>query len=475
MRLTSAGPVNVFALQGVYNQGSTLDLQGSSGGYAISSGQTGSYQVDNAFNVNPAAWQSLQTGAAVVSTPAYLGYSFGTKKAWTATANPSERYFPGAVVRKQISTIKIQQSSDPQKRAMQLRIEASDDGLTWLRQDVVNVPNNAGLNVIQVRSHAAYNQWRIIPVFFGGLNSNSPWEVLQVHLLEQTQISLDNIEDFALLENRDRSYAQSSVLLKCQYDLLDVQTELAKFGINLPETYIFTVSFVQMVQILGRPVVIGDIIELPGEIQYDPKLYPVRKWLEVTDTAWATEGYTFNWKPNLFKFYGQPILPSVEHKDILGLPGVTVQQQPDSDILGPGFLENDQAYESNDVIAQMSKDLVPQTGHDPPDIQSGAPILGPRGGYDGNDLYSEDAIPPNGAAYTSGDSFPQGATVGQYHRLTYTNVPVALRPADKLCVFKDGRWRVIEVNTRGTPDSHKKTMSRMLGSGTKKFIPDSQI
>ena len=30
-----------------------------------------------------------------------------------------------------------------------------------------------------------------------------------------------------------------------------------------------------MINVLGRPIVVGDIIELPGEVQYDAKLQPI--------------------------------------------------------------------------------------------------------------------------------------------------------------------------------------------------------
>lgn len=473
----AAGPVNVFPLLGVYSQGSTIDQVGS--GYPLSSGTMGGYNVSDGFNVNTASWRSIQTGAAVTSTPAYFGYDFGTKKAWTAIGAPQERYYPSEPVRKQISTIKIQQGALQVNRATQVRVEASDDGVVWKRIDVVNLPDTANLETIGIGSNAMYNKWRIVPLFFNGVATNDAWEVVQCQLLEQTQISLDNIEDFVLLENRDRSYSRTSTLLKCQYDLLDVQTELAKFGINLPQTYIFTCSFAAMVEVLGRPVVVGDIVEMPGEVQYDHRLLPVKKWLEVTDTGWSTEGYTMNWKPQLFRFYAQPILPSVEHKDILGLPGKVNTYQTDADILANGPLQNDQAYQSTEAIEQMAADALPQTGSDPADIQSGMPLLGSvdsLGAYDGNDLYVEDAIPPNGLPYTTGDALPTGVADGAYHRQTYSTYQAAIRPPDRLLqyVAATGRWKVVEIDKRNDPESNKKTMARLLGTPNK-MNPDDKV
>jgi len=471
----AAGPVNVFPMLGVHNQGSTIDQPGD--GYPISGGTAGGYNALDVFSVSALGWRSVQVGAAVTTTPAYIGYDFGTKKAWNLIGTPQERYYPSAPIRRQISTLKIKQGSNPASRASQLRIEASDDGLTWTRISVVSLESSSQLITIGINSTTAYNKWRLVPIFFAGVAANQAWEVLEIHLLESSQISLDNIEDFVLLENRDRAYCHSSSMLKCTYDLLDVQSELAKFGINLPQTYIFTCSFADMVIILGRPVVVGDIVELPGEIQFDPNLRPVRKWLEVTDCGWSTEGYTPNWRPNLFRFYAQPILPAIEHKDILGVPGQVNDAAPDTDILSQ-ILQNDQAFKSTKAIKQQSADLVPQTGEDPQDIQSAKSLLGPKGSYDGNDLYAEDALPPNGDTYTVGDALPDPSTISDlhYHRQTYTNVAASIRPPDRLLRWfaSTSRWKVIEINSRGTPDSHKKTISKFLSSATS-IKPDKKI
>lgn len=462
----AGGPVNIFPMLGVHNQGSTVDQTGE--GFPLSSGTPSGYNALDAFNVNDASWRSVQSGANVL-TSAYIGYDFGTKKAWqniNATGNAAERYQVPAPIRKKISTIKIKQGLDSRNRATQIRIEASDDGLQWKRIDAANLPDTDSLVVVNVRAPAEYNKWRIVPTYFNGVAAGFQWEVVEIHLLEATQLSLDNIEDFVLLENRDRAYCRTSVMLKCTYDLLDVQTELAKFGINLPQTYIFTVSFTQMVKILGRPVVVGDIVELPGEVQYDPQLRPVRKWLEVTDCSWSTEGYTQNWRPNLFRFYAQPILPSVEHKDILGIPGQVNASQTDDDFLANGLLLNQQAFESTEAIKQASEDAVPQDGADPQDLQSGMPLKHIKGDYDGRDIYSEDAIPPDGAAYTTGDALPAPNTIsdGHYHRQTYSAVPQAIRPPERLLRwYADvSRWKVIEVNKRSIPESHKKTMAGIM-------------
>jgi hypothetical protein len=274
---------------------------------------------------------------------------------------------------------------DKANRATRIRVEASDDGINWLRIANVALPDSADLVAVGVPSNAIYNQWRLVPTFFNGIAAQAQWEVIELHLVEATTTAIDNIQDFFLMENRDRCYQRQSVMIKAQYDLLDVQTELAKFGISLPQTYVFTCSFDVLVQTLGRPLVVGDVVELPGEIQYDTELRPVRKWLEITDTSWATEGYTLNWKPQLYKFYAQPIMPSQEHRDLLGTPGKLNDTLTDDDIL-KGMMQNDQAFKSSKAFKQKSADDVPLRGADGSDIQSGMGLEG-IGTYDGRDVF----------------------------------------------------------------------------------------
>lgn len=468
----AAGPVNVFPLLGVHNQGSTIDQTGS--GYPLSSGTPSGFNVLDAFNSNDSSWRSIQLGADVVNTPAFIGYSFGTKKAWNLIGTPQERYAPAEPVRKKINSFNIQQSADSRSRVTRVRIDASDDGVSWRRIDVVSIPDVVDMVTIGFKNDAMFNQWRFVPLFFNGVATNSAWEVVQLQLMEATQLSLDNVQDTFFRENRDRAYCRTSTMLKAQYDLMDVQTELAKFGINLPETYIFTVSYAMMIQLLGRPVIVGDVLELPGEIQYDTKLRPVRKWLEVTDTNWSTEGYTFNWKPNLYRFYAAPILPSQEHKDILGLPGKNSgvnAAESDEEFFAGGLLLNQQAYEATEEIENEAADLVPQTGSDPQDIQSGESMWGPLGSYDGRDTYAADAIPPNGAPYTTGPQLPNVNTIqdGHYHRQTYDYLPKSQRPPERLLKYNQAtnKWALVEVNERRKPSSFKPTIGSMMESDTK--------
>ena len=475
----AGGPINIFALLGVYNQGTTIDLTGD--GYPLSSGTPAGYNVLDAFNVNDDSWKSIQQGIAVISTPAYLGYDFGTKQtkvpepAYTPGPDPqqtSNRYDPPAPISKQIRSIKLKQGDQPESRASQIRIEASNDGVNWIRVDVINLMNVPDLVTYGIKSSTEYRMWRLIPLMFNGIASNSSWEVVELQLLEESQLSLTDIQDKVLMENRDRAYSTVSTCMKAHYDLLDIQTELTRFGIDLPQQYVFTLSFAQMVKALGRPIVIGDIVEIPGETQYDTQLNPIRRWVEVTDTSWSTEGYTPNWKPVLFRFFAQPILPSMEHRDILGTTNDRIAQS-DADFLSGQFQLNVQANESTDDIKQKALDAVPERGSDGLELASGQSMLGPKGESDQRDLYVEDGLPPDGMPYTEGPDFPPPGTSddGAYHRIIY---PDNLKIPARLFQWSHvkNRWIFKEQDKRGTYESYRPTLSKLLKSTTNKNLTD---
>jgi hypothetical protein len=137
------------------------------------------------------------------------------------------------------------------------------------------------------------------------------------------QTSIDNIQDIFFLENRDRAYSQSSQTIRCQYTPFDSIGDMGKFGFNILDQYTFTCSFSSMIEKLGRPVIIGDIIEVCPEIAYDQDMNLVKKYLEVTDAGWSAEGYSPGWTPLVYRFVAQQLIPGQEHRDIIK----TVQEQ----------------------------------------------------------------------------------------------------------------------------------------------------
>ena len=540
--------VNVFKLLGIHEQGKLVDLTGA--GYALSSGTAAGSNIASAFDTSIGTiWRSSYQGSDVLTKPAYLGYYFGIK---TSSPNVS-KYGKAQPIVQHITTIKIQQSPIPTRRALQARIDRSDgeliisppqfigsgdgmlDGLVqgfesfpgtimitatspstfsvthtekgnigtallntpfrhgqiiftikagltpfvagdifhfslflrWKRVDVVNLPNTDQLETISVKPSVPSPFWRIVPLFFTGETSGEPWEIDQLQLHDYQATSIDNIQDFFFQENRDRDYSTCSLQLRAQYQPFDSIGDLGKFGFAILDQYVFTVSFARMVEVLGRPIVIGDILELPSEMQWDHNMKPVKKYLEVTDAGWSSEGYTPGWKPILYRFQAVHLVPGQEHRDIVGTVDSTLYSTTDTDFFNQiNKVISTEALTSSEQNAAIAKDEAPEQGQDPMELASGNAILGPYHKPDNWDLYVEDGLPPDGLPYGEGYKLPDIAAShdGDYFRLNYpqnTNIPARLYQFNGV----KGKWVYVETDRRMEKSSFKKSVKKIINSG----------
>ena len=340
--------------------------------------------------------------------------------------------------------------------------------LDWYRVDVVNIPD-VPTALINIKQSAAARYWRVVPLVFTGLMSNQPWEVEKLELFDVESTRLDNIQDTILMENRDRDYANSSIQIKVAYQPIEAVSDLSKFGFQVADMYTFTTTFADMVAKLGRPIVVGDVIEIPGEIQYDHNLRPVRKFLEVNDVGWAADGFTTAWKPILYKFSGQQLIPSQEHRDIFGT--VDTQKYVVDD--GSFFDGIEQIQTAPLTITEKnavdSEKLVPETGTNVRESASGRNRFNNKDSYDGDGLYVQDGLPPNGLPYDEGFKLPDvaGLQDGAYFRLNYApelNIPARLY---KFSIRKN-KWIYVETDRRATVSSHKPSQLQILNA-TEKF------
>jgi len=334
--------------------------------------------------------------------------------------------------------------------------------LDWYRVDVVNVPD-VPVALLNIKQSTSSRYWRIIPLVFAGIFTNDAWVVEKLELFDYQATRLDNIQDTLLMENRDRDYANASIQLKAAYTPFDSQSDLSKFGFQVADVYMFEVSFADMVRALGRPVVVGDVLEVPSELQYDHNLRPVRKFLEVSDVGWSAQGYTTGWKPIIYKFSGQQLLPSQEHRDILGTADTQKYVIDDGSFFAGieqiqtaplTFTEKNNA----EAIAQ-----VPEKGTNMRETRSGTNRFKAPGTYDGVGPYVEDGLPPDGAPYLEGFRLPDvaGQQDGAWFRLNYD--PKLAIPARlyKFSIVKN-KWIYAETDRRVERRAHKPSQLAIL-------------
>lgn len=334
----------------------------------------------------------------------------------------------------------------------------------WLRVDVVNLPDAATTATVRLKQSAPSRYWRIVPISFSGAASNQPWEVSKVEMFDYQSTRLDDIQDTLFMENRDRDYAKTAINFKVTYQPFDAISDLSKFGFQIADTWIFSTTFASMVKALGRPIVIGDVLELPSEVQYDHNLRPVRKFLEVIDTSWQADGYTTNWRPIIFRFQASQLIPGQEHRDILGTVDTQKYIVDDGNFFdGIEQIQTAPLTVTEKNIEDANK-AVPERGSDISEIRSGTNRFGTPGSYDGKDgLYVEDGLPPDGQPYTEGFKLPDVAGVldGTYFRLNYdpaTNIPSRLYRFNGTT----NMWKYVETDRRSKKNSHKPSQRQIF-------------
>jgi hypothetical protein len=134
-----------------------------------------------------------------------------------------------------------------------------------------------------------------------------------------------NIQDLLFLENRDRKYDPDIYRLRGHYNVQNLDFDLSQFGLFLNNDIIFiTVHYNDMIDLIGRKLMVGDVLELPHLTDYHPlnETIPIglRRYYQVTDGNFASEGFTQTWYPHLWRIKCEPLVDSQEFANILSQP-----------------------------------------------------------------------------------------------------------------------------------------------------------
>lgn len=290
--------------------------------------------------------------------------------------------------------------------------------------------------------------------------------------------SVSNIQDLLFLENRDRKYDDDVYTLRGHYNVQDNDFDLSQFGLFLAnDTLFLTIHIKSSVNTLGRKIISGDVIELPhlvDEYALDTAETALKRFYVVEDVNRASEGFSQTWYPHLYRLKLKQIYDGQEYKDILDLPAEEGSSETLRDLLSTYETEMNI---NKAVIAQAEKNL-PSAGYDTEHfytisvqdngevdlvtvdevflVDQGADIsqimaTPKRSGYPG--YMVGDGLPPNGAPFGTGISFPSNSEIGDYF-LRNDFIP------NRLFRFDGNSWRKVEDKVRApaTPDLTKNTL-----------------
>jgi len=134
-----------------------------------------------------------------------------------------------------------------------------------------------------------------------------------------------NIQDLLFLENRDRTYDPNIYRLRGHYNVQNLDFDLSQFGLFLNNDIIFiNVHYNDMIDIVGRKLMVGDVLELPHLLDYNPlqETIPValKRFYSITDANYSSEGFSQTWYPHMWRIKCEPLVDSEEFSQILTEP-----------------------------------------------------------------------------------------------------------------------------------------------------------
>lgn len=161
-----------------------------------------------------------------------------------------------------------------------------------------------------------------------------------------------NIQDLLFLENRDRTYDPNIYRLRGHYNVQNLDFDLSQFGLFLNNDIIFiTVHYNDMIETMGRKLMVGDVIELPHLLDYNPldEKIPValKRFMQITDANYASEGFSQTWFPHLWRIKCEKMVDSEEFSQIL--------QEPINQDNYLGLWDKDRTYPPGYIISYGDK------------------------------------------------------------------------------------------------------------------------
>lgn len=319
------------------------------------------------------------------------------------------------------------------------------------------------------------------------------------------------IQDLLFLENRDRKYDSSVYTMRTLFRINDSDFDLTQFGLFLTGDTIFAVFHLNdMIDSLGRKIMVGDVIEMPFLKDFWPLddgiPIALKRFYVVQDATRAAEGFSPLWYPHLWRVKLQPLVDSQEYKDILNNIDLNGDGEVNDDdrALNDLLSNYNKLIEINDAVVQRAEDDVPRSGYDTSTIYTLA--VGPGGlpsdptGLDAsqatnvlnegvidasstlNDASDQyltsavkvegyltgDGLPPNGYSVDAGISFPADPGTGDYY------LRVDYQP-NRLFRYDGRRWVKVEdaVRTNLTPGIENKTQRSLFVNNQEKFMSNA--
>lgn len=339
--------------------------------------------------------------------------------------------------------------------------------------NTVIISKNLTANTVTISSGVTETIANTTPISIYWKNAENPYYANE---------SAKNIQDLLFLENRDRKYEENVYSLRGVYTVNDSDFDLSQFGLFLnADTVYMTFHLNDMISIVGRKIMDGDVFELPHKKDYYPLDADVpavlKRFYVVQDCTFSAEGFSQTWWPHLWRVKLTPLVDSQEYKDILN--NIAASENTDTP-LGQVISTLDKLYQINDAIIAQAEIDVPKSGTntdglyivplnpdgspgDPTGVSISGNISASSGMLASTQVTTPDSnipaylggdgVAPNGFNVTAGTSFPSNPAVGRF-ALRTDYVP------NRLFRFDGTRWIKVEDAVRAnlTPGPTNNTL-----------------
>lgn len=291
------------------------------------------------------------------------------------------------------------------------------------------------------------------------------------------------IDDILFLENRSRIYDDDIYEMRGVYQPSSSEFDLSQFGLMLANDTIFIMfHYTQMLDIMGRKLMAGDVLELPHLVDpdtLDEDAAVTHRFYAIEEASHASEGYGNNWWSHVWRVKAKQALDSPEFADIvpgdeladddqgLGEPNNAVPDYKRSGtIIGPdglpagevccdkGGSTSEKEQEITDGIIAEAAEQVPWD----PKQYDASNLWIYEDGDGGFHFYpwAGDGIPPNGLPLNGkGAEFPEDADNGDFYLRTDYDTPRLFRKDNTV-------WRLVEVDTRKIWTSYNKILDTFI-------------
>lgn len=217
-------------------------------------------------------------------------------------------------------------------------------------------------------------------------------------------INETKIQDLLFLENRDRKYDPDIYDLRGIYNVQDNDFDLTQFGMFLAnDQFYMTFHTNDMVELLGRKLLPGDVLELPhlrDDLLLDASKGPISKYYVVADGNRGAEGFSQTWYSHIWRVKLNPLTDAQEFHDILGDASDNATVNYDISTYKSEF--------------NVSDAIVASAAQDDPD---GTSLLDHLYGFEhptAGGVVIQDNTYNHGETIASGSAFPADANEGEY-------------------------------------------------------------